>query len=135
MSIRAASPALAVLVLAGCGSVFATSSTPATTPAATHAPAAGHAVYKAAIVRGAQKPFALFADTLAFTFQVTNVSKTAGTPVCTIRASSPHGRYAGTDVLDEMDRLGPGQVKYLAGQVTITHNGARFVRRITVSCR
>jgi hypothetical protein len=57
-------------------------------------------------------------------FTVTNVSKVAATPVCTIRASGRRGRYKGTDVLDEMDRIRAGQTIPMTAQVTISHPGS-----------
>jgi hypothetical protein len=113
------------LVLGGGKSPASSPAVPPSSPALATTAAPAVAAYTAELV--SPRPYAdpTFADTLDVNFTVTNVSKLAGTPVCTITASSPRGRYRGTDVLDEMDRIRAGQTIPMAAQVTISHRGAR----------
>lgn len=72
--------------------------------------------------------------TLAVTIQVTNTSKAAGTPQCTIQASDASGSYSGTDVATMRSQLAQGKTTTFVDDLTITSQGARFVTSVTVKC-
>lgn len=116
------------------GATPAAASSPATATAHRAGRPAGRASFTASVVKPTPYADPTYPGTLDLFFTVTNTSRVPGTPVCTITASSPDGRHHGTDVLDEMDRVGPGQTTAMAAMVQVSHGHASLVTMVDVRC-
>lgn len=71
---------------------------------------------------------------LGVTVQVTNTGSKAAKPTCMVRAEDPSGAYSGFDEGTLTSPVQPGRTATYVDNVTITHQGARYVTQVTVSC-
>jgi len=71
---------------------------------------------------------------LAVTVRVTNTGKAAGTPTCTVQAQDAAAAYTGFDTATLKGAIQPGSFAVYVDNVTITHQGAKYVTQVTVSC-
>jgi hypothetical protein len=109
------------------------SARPATATARPSATATRRAGFTARIVK--PKPYAdpTFPDTLDVFFTVTNNGTAAASPECIVSADSPGALHTGTDVLEDVGRIGPGKTIPVTAEVKIT-GPARFVTTVLISC-
>jgi hypothetical protein len=71
---------------------------------------------------------------LAVTIKITNTGGAAGTPDCTVQAADPSGADSGINEGTLSSPVRPGRTVTTVMNLTITHQGARYVDQATVSC-